>query len=379
MEKFWIEFNEIFKQHGDAAARSGKRISFGTHHIRRGYLRRDFHLLRGGGLLRLEHGQVVRERRFKLGSPYNLKAKHIRALIDDWLARRHSRSYLENKLSVWRQFCTWIDKPNLVPGTAEVMSYPNYRHRSQVAVIDKTWSGRGIDVPGKLREIASSDARVALILELMLTFSLRLKEASLLRPHAADQGAYLDICRGTKGRRRRVHPIATAEEREVIERAKALVADRTACLVPRDKTYKQWQNHVYYVLSRHGISHKQIGTSTHGLRHQGLNRLYEQITGARSPVRGGRPGEVDRATDRFARQQVAETAGHGKRSVSSAYLGGVLHGRQPSVAIPNPPSAPDDGEKGEDESDDEDEDYDDYLRRLIATLRDRISSDEELS
>ncbi len=172
MEKFWIEFNEIFKQHGDAAARSGKRISFGTHHIRRGYLRRDFHLLRSGGLLRLEHGQVVRERRFKLGSPYNLKAKHIRALIDDWLARRHSRSYLENKLSVWRQFCAWINKPNLVPGTAEIMSYPNYRHRSQVAVIDKTWSGRGIDVPGKLREIASSDARVALVLELMLMFSL---------------------------------------------------------------------------------------------------------------------------------------------------------------------------------------------------------------
>jgi integrase len=278
---------------------------------------------------------------------------------------------------VWRQFYAWINKPDLVPGTAAVVPPPHYSPRRQAAVIDKTWSGRGIDVPGKIGEIAAGDARVALVLELMLIFSLRLKEASLLRPHAADQGAYLDVSRGTKGRRRRVHKIATPGERAVLERAKALVADRTACLVPRHKTYKQWQNHVYYVLTRHGVSRQQVGISTHGLRHQGLNRLYEQITGARSPVRGGRPGEVDRATDRFARQQVAETAGHGKRSVSSAYLGGVLRDKESAAEIADPPSAPDDSEEAGGE--DEDYDDDDEARQLVAALRDRISPDEELS
>jgi len=216
-ERFWVEFNELFKHHGNTAARSGKEVSFGTTHIRRAYLKQDFHRLRTGKLVKIENGQEVSEQRFKLASPRNLKQKHIRALINDWLTREYSVPYLHNKLSVIRVFCGWIGKPNLVPSTAEVIMDPRYRHRSQVAVTDKTWSGCGIDVTQKILEIAGTDPRVAMVLDLMRVFSLRQREASLLCPHLSDQAAYLDINRGTKGGRSRTHKIDTPEERAVLE------------------------------------------------------------------------------------------------------------------------------------------------------------------
>jgi hypothetical protein len=376
-ERFWAEFNELFKHHGKTAARSGKEVSFGTAHIRREYLKQDFHRLRTGKLVKLEGGQVVSEQRFKLASPRNLKQKHIRALINDWLAREHSVAYLHNKLSVWRLFCGWIGKPNLVPGTAEVIADPKYQHRSQVARKDKSWSGCGIDVTQKIQEIAGTDTRVAMMLELMRVFSLRQKEASLLRPHLSDQKVYLDINRGTKGGRARTHKIDTPEERAVLERAKALVTDLEGCLIPQEMSLERWKNRLYFVLRKHGVNRKKLGTSTHGLRHEGLNKLYKEITGAKSPVQGGKPGDVTPETDRFARQQVAETAGHGKKSSSAAYLGSFLRDKKPTAEVPDPPSTPESTDPENPEQDDEEEDEE--ARQLIEDLRDQADSEEEIS
>jgi hypothetical protein len=215
----------------------------------------------------------------------------------------------------------------------DVVPYPERKRRRQVAVDDKSWSQRGINITEKLALIAKSDLRVAMVLELMWMFGLRLKEASLLCPWLADQDSYLDIARGTKGGRDRTHAISTHEQRDLIERVKAVVDDKNACCIPRGMSYRSWQNHVYYVLRAHEITRKAIGTSTHGLRNQHLNDLYEKIAGAPSPVRGGKPGDVKPEIDRFARQQVAETAGHGRRRASSAYLGGVVRHRAPVVDI----------------------------------------------
>ena len=211
------------------------------------------------------------------------------------------------------------------------------------------------------------DPRVAMVLELMWIFSLRLKEASLLCPHLADAGAYLDVCRGTKAGRRRVHPINTPAERDTLERAKALVTDPTGCLIPKEKNYKQWQDGMYYLLRKHRINLKQAGTSTHGLRHEGLNRLYEEITGTKSPVRGGQPGEVTPETDRFARAQVAEVAGHSRPAKAGMYLGAVVRSHKPAVEVPYPRSAP----APADEIDE--------VKQLVAALRDPADSEEEIS
>jgi integrase len=366
-EPFFRELNELFQRHGHTAARSGKEVSFGTYHIRRAYLFGDFYKLRTGKLVKLENGQEVPERRFKLPSPYSLKQKHIKALVADWVARGHSVAYFQNKLSVWRVLCTWIGKPDLIPPIEDLVADPAYHRRSQVALRDKSWSGCGIDVMKKIQEIAGTDARIAMVLELMLVFSLRLKEAALLRPHQADQKVFLDVKRGTKNGRHRVHRIMAPEERAVLERAKALVTDRTGCLIPPDKTYKWFQNQVYFVLKKHGVTHEKAGTSTHGLRHEGLNKLYEEIAGAKSPVQGGKKGEVDPATDRFARAIVADAAGHSRISKAGMYLGAVVRGHKPATEIGHSTSPPESTAERDDAAE------------LVGALGDPADSDEEIS
>ncbi len=367
MEPFFFELKQIFKEHGRVSARHDKTISIATYAARRAYLARELYRLRTGKLLKMENGKLVPERRFEIPSPYGLKRKHIEALIADWLARDLSTAYLHNLLSMLRVFAGWIGKPDLVPPTAEIVPDPKHKRRQQVATRDKSWSGAGIDVGEKLRGIAASDPSVAMVLELMRVFSLRLKEASLLRPWLADQEVYLDVCRGTKGGRDRTHKISTPEEREVLVRAKAMVEDKNACLIPRGMSYRSWQDRVYYILKKHHITRKAIGTSSHGLRHESLNDLYERLTGAKSPVQGGRPGEVTPETDRFARAQVAETAGHSRPRISSAYLGGVLRGQKQATANSNPSSIL------ESAQDDEE------AEQLVAAAVDRADSDTEHS
>ena len=333
MEIFWILFWQIIEKYGKWAAVGKKKISIATFHVRCSYLARELHRLRTGKLVMIKDGKVIAQPRYKLAKPHNLKRKHIDALVADWLARGLSAAYIHNMLSMFRVFAIWIGKPNLIASTVDVVPDPARKRRGQVAIVDKSWSQRGINILEKLALIAKSDLRLAMVLELMWMFGLRLKEASLLCPWLADQKVYLDIARGTKGGRDRTHVIITHEQRDLIERAKAVVEDKNTCCIPRGMSYRSWQNHVYYVLRTHGITRKTIGTSTHGLRNQHLNDLYEEIADAPSPVRGGQPGDVKPEIDRFARQQVAETAGHGRRRASSAYLGGVLRRRAPVVDI----------------------------------------------
>ena len=80
----------------------------------------------------------------------------------------------------------WIEKPNLIPATVDIIDDPKRKRRCQAATRDKSWSGAGINVPEKIGEIAATDPAVGLVLELMWVFGLRLKEASLLCPHMAD-------------------------------------------------------------------------------------------------------------------------------------------------------------------------------------------------
>ena len=361
-EPFYRELNALMQRHGRTAARSGKEVSIATYHLRKAYLFSDFYRLRAGQLQRLENGHKVPERRFKLPSPGSLKQKHIRALVNDWLARGNSPAYVANKISVWRVFCAWIGKPDLIPPIEDLIVDPRYHRRVQVALRDKSWSGCGIDVAKKIQEIAGTDARLAMALELMGTFSLRLKEAALLRPHRADRKVFLDVKRGAKNGRRRVHRVLKPAERAVLERAKAAVAGSTGCLIRPDKSYRWFQNHTYYVLKKHGVTLAQVGTSTHGLRHEGLNRLYAETAGAKSPVQGGKKGEVSPETDRFARTVVADVAGHSRVSKAGMYLGAVVRGHKPAVETRPPWSAP--AEESEE------------VRRLVGEVRD---PDEETS
>lgn len=323
LKSFFSVFKELFEKHGVKAARSGKEVSIATRTLRRVYLTREFNrLITGKLVMRRKDGAIVRQVAYKLESPYSLKRKHVESLVADWVARDLSAAYIHNMLSMLRVFAEWIGKRGLIPSAEEIIPDAAKKRRRLVALFDKSWTGCGLSPMEKIAEIETTDIRVASALRLMWVFSERLKESSLMKPWLADRGNYLDVCRGTKNRRGRTHDIRLASQRAAIEIAKVVVGPNPeACLIPKRMTYRQWQNHVYYILEDHGVTIKKCGTSTHGLRREGLNDLYEAVTGHPSPVRGGTLGVTDPVKDRLGRREVAEVAGHSRIYKSSAYVG----------------------------------------------------------
>ncbi len=90
-------------------------------------------------------------------------------------------------------------------------------------------------------------------------------------------------------------------------------------MTPNRYNFKQWRNHYYYVCQKSGIS-RQEGITSHGLRHERLNEIYQEITGIESPVKTGNPNS-NWDIDKTARQEIAEIAGHTRLSIAGAYLG----------------------------------------------------------
>lgn len=254
---------------------------------------------------------------FRMDTVMSLRGKHIEALAKDWHARGFSASTLHNNLSVFRTFAEWIGKAGMVRDTEHYLG-SGVTTRSSIAREDKSWSQRGIDVAGKIEQVRQKDARVALQLQLQLAFGLRAREAMQLRPHIADQGAYLSITHGTKGGRDRVEPIRTPEQRALLDHAKTFCATRSSSTSDPQRKLAQWKNHYYQVVRSCGITRKN-GITSHGLRHQYANERYRELSGSDSPVRGGLP--TDRDADRAAREVVAEELGHSREGVTTHYLG----------------------------------------------------------
>lgn len=147
-----------------------------------------------------------------------------------------------------------------------------------------------------------------------------MKEAALLKPHMADKENYLAVNWGTKDGRDRVVQIQNDYQRDVLQRAKSLLKRNTDSMVPPAYNYKQWKNRYYYICRHVGISRKE-GITSHGLRHERLNEIYQEVTGQLSPIKGGILAVTDADAHATARQEIAEVAGHSRESISGAYVG----------------------------------------------------------
>lgn len=108
-------------------------------------------------------------------------------------------------------------------------------------------------------------------MELQLAFGISVEAALQIQPAVADAGTRLLVSEGPNGRRTRwvdfdPHPEIRGWQRELLERAKA-VAERhpKQRLSLPGRTLDQMRNHYYYVLRKHGVTHKQLGVSR-GLR-----------------------------------------------------------------------------------------------------------------
>ena len=293
----------ILKQHNSSKL-NGSVSSYATQYKRSNILFSSFKELRTLG--------------YKLDSVTQFKGRHFEALIKAWTSRGLSPATIQNRISVFRVFCKWTGKAGMLERYDKMIKDSGIARRSTVAQVDRSWSAAGIDVHKKISEVSSQDKRVGIQLELQRAFGLRAREAMQLRPHQADRGQYLAVSHGTKGGRDRVVDIKNQYQRDVLDRAKQLAPKNGSTIDPK-KNLAQWKNHYYRVMRAHGIT-RDSGFTSHGLRHERLSEIYRDITGELSPVQGG--GRVGREMDEFARQEVAEVAGHSRPSISSAYLGG---------------------------------------------------------
>jgi integrase len=303
----WIKtLNEVLKAHNKAAASGGKAVSFATQDARREILEQGFKELRTLG--------------FKLPDVRGFKERHMTALGNAWEAKGLSPSTIQNRISIFRVFAEWIGKTGMIRGSEYYVKNSKSVERHLITNTDKTWSGQQKTLDEILESVLKLDKYVAIQLELQRAFGLRMKEASLLKPHMADKESYLAVNWGTKGGRHRVVPIQNDYQRDALTRAKLFLENPTASITPVNFNFKQWKNHYYYICRQVGISRKD-GITSHGLRHERLNEIYHELTGQLSPVKGGVVSAVNTHTHEIARQEIAEVAGHSRESISGAYIG----------------------------------------------------------
>jgi hypothetical protein len=124
-----------------------------------------------------------------------------------------------------------------------------------------------------------------------------------------------------------------------LEWAQSVVSSRDAHMGDPSRDLKKNLRRFDYVMEKFGITVRERGATVHGLRHEVLIDIYQEMTGAAPPVRGGDllPPEVDRA----ARQAVSLLAGHARTRASGAYLGQSVVMRSKASSQSDPPAEPD--------------------------------------
>ncbi|MDN7500144.1 helix-turn-helix domain-containing protein [Burkholderia gladioli] len=275
----------------------------------------------------------LREGGFALQTPWSLKAKHIKYLVERWVEDKQSGGTIENKLTYMRALAQWMGKANLVGTLAD---YVDRREagleRNYVATEDKSWVANGVDAAAKIEEISRTCPYTAVQLKLQAAFGLRIEESFMLRPlEAVRDSRTLDVTRGTKGGRPRQVPI----ERKIaiLEEAARLSNGVTGSTIPAGRTLKQWRDWYYYVLAKHGVTKNGIGVTSHGLRHEYLQTLYEEVAEVPAPIKGS-AARPDPAAHAEAKRRVVAAAGHSRPSKANAYLSTFARQAELKKALP---------------------------------------------
>lgn len=264
----------------------------------------------------------IRELGFKIRNPENIRSKHIFALAEAYAKRLEEKTIsdatIRNRFSHLRLFSIWIGKPGLVRETDYYFKGIKLRRRL-ITTESKSWTDKGIDPYEKIEIIRNENPIIAFALELQLLFGLRTKESLLFMPHIDIDQYMINVRHGSKGGKERSVPIETEEQWEFLEKLKNFIPLNES-LVPKNLSYINFRRTYYRVLEKHGIS-KKDGVTAHGLRHEHLNNLYEQVTGEKTPVRGGNLPKENKPLDHLGRHRVSRRAGHSRMSIAGAYIG----------------------------------------------------------
>ena len=266
-----------------------------------------------------------------LPDPRNLGQKHIHAMVQVWQQEQLAPATIQTYLSFLRGLAMWMGKHGLVRGPAHYGLKAAEYQRHENAQRDKSWSAQGIDSDGLIEKVCGYDRHVGACLRLMRTMGLRRKEAVQFRPieHVvsfpatglAPDEKQADRYVRTKGKGGRVRyvPVDSPCRQAAVDFALGIVRNQDEHISDPAKDLKENLRRFRYVMEKFGITHRDLGATGHGLRHQVMNDAFELLTGDMSPVRGGGPLPVE--VDRAARKQIAQLAGHARTRAAGAYCG----------------------------------------------------------
>jgi integrase len=267
----------------------------------------------------------------------SLAPRHVMRLVQRWRAAGVAPSTLAVMVSTLRSLLSVAGMDKVVPQVADLELAPGELKRQASAVRPKGWTAVGVDRDQVFERVRAECLHTYHALRLSAAFGLRALEALCARPAKMRHDHLLAIKDGTKGDRPRTVPVLTDEQRAVLDEAEAFSRTRSCkkgTITRRGTTLEQDYNHFRYVLRKLGITSKVLGVTPHGLRHDYLNERFEQLAGVPSPVMGGMVAIATLPKDvlRHAQQTVALEAGHGRRSISTAYLGSARNIRATEMA-----------------------------------------------
>lgn len=310
------ELADLLERHNHEPSngrRTGKPVSFKTEYRRFVNLCAALSDLRDAG--------------FRKESVAGIRERDVYTLVGYWKGRGESVGTIDNKLSYLRTLAGWMGKGGMIGESKKYFADPGEYKRKTIAEEDKTWSGNGVDVFEVLERVGRENKVIAMQMELQVAFGMRVEESFLYQPvrglqEALDRAA-IHLSRGTKGGRGRDVGLEDVVQLDVLERAAALAVSKDGSMIPREYSLEQWRNRYYYVMRKLGVQREGgMEVTSHGLRHEYLNGVFERITGKPSPVKGG--GGYDREVTEMAMRVVVERAGHWSKHKSQAYLGGVM-------------------------------------------------------
>ena len=248
---------------------------------------------------------------FKRLKADNLKPKHVTALVERWKRDGISIGTFKNRLGALRWVYGKVNKHFLVPRTNAELGIGNRQY-----VTNENKARELTMAFGDVDKIKSPLVRMSL--ELQRAFGLRREESLKIRPAWADREHKL-VLQGswTKGGRPREIPIRTPEQRELVDRAKALAGNGS--LIPKEKSYI---NHLR-------VYKRQVAAAgfdkLHGLRHAYAQERYAELTGRAAPAAGGKSWKdltpEEKLEDSRVRLTISEELGHGRGEILRVYVG----------------------------------------------------------